>query len=91
MTETDLHEMDEMGAHSDVDGCAWYPKSKFPSRGKAREMFSDFCGELFIDVRISSRFMRWAPELDPGGEYGGEYWVECDKDAPGAFPVWRCE
>ena len=87
----DLHSMDEMGAYSDIDGCSWYPKSKYPTRGKMRAWFADFCGEHFLDVKVTSRWMVWAPELDPYGEYDGEYWTECSKDTPGAFPVWRCE
>jgi hypothetical protein len=88
-----LHEpylMQPEGAWSE-DGTAWYAREHFPTRSKARTEFANFTGIPWIEVRVLARFSRHAPDDPAAGEYDGEYWVECDADAPGAFPVWRCE
>lgn len=91
MSAATVYEMDEMGAHSD-DGTVWLPRSRF-TRTEARShyiaQFANSC--LWIEPRVLSRFMRHAPDADVADEFSGEFWVECDRDAPGAFPVWRCE
>lgn len=84
-----VHEMDEMGAQDEM-GVVWLPRSRY-TRTQARTWFANWTGMPWIEARIVSRFMVHAPD-DPGaGEYDGEYWVECSRDHPGAFPVWRCE
>lgn len=84
-----VHEMDEMGAHGD-DGEVWLPRSRY-TREQARTWMTEYTGERWIDHRVLARHMRHCPEHPAAGEFDGEYWTECEKDAPGAFPVWRCE
>ena len=82
---------DAMGAWSGDDGTAWLPRHYYPTREAARTFYSEFTGTPWIEVSVPSRFARHAPEHERAAEFDGDYWVECDKDEPGAFRVWRCE
>lgn len=88
-----LHEPDRMGVWRENGETIWLPRSLYPTRASART----FCLSeadwpcAWIEVRVLARWMRHAPERDEWNEYGGEYWIECGRDEPGAFRVWRCE
>jgi hypothetical protein len=75
---------DAMGVHSE-DGTIWLPRSLYPKRADAMSMVAEHSGALFIQVRARARWMRYSPRATV------EWWVECAKYEPGAFPVWRCE
>lgn len=85
-----VHEMDRMGAWSDDDGTAWLPRSIY-TRTQARTFYSELCGAPWIGVSVLARHARHAPEHPDAAAFDGEFWVECSKDEPGAFAVWRCE
>ena len=78
------------GAWSE-DGEAWFAKQHYPKRSQAMSYFSSFTGIPYIEVSCYSRHAAYAPDHPAAAAYDGEYWVECAKDHPGAFPVWRCE
>lgn len=78
------------GAWND-QGIAWYAREHFPKRSQAMTEYASFCGISYIEVHCYARFAVYDPTAPGASEYDGEFWVECDKDRPGAFPVWRCE
>ncbi len=83
---------DAMGAWSGEDGTAWLPRAYYPTREAARTFYSSFTGAPWIEVSVLSRWARHAPESDDRApEFEGEWWQECERNAPGAFQVWRCE
>jgi len=84
MTAT-VHLPDAMGFGWD-DGPVWLPKHYYPTRNDARTWLANFIGVPWIEVSVLSR---WAVH-DPQ-PHESEWWAECPKDTPGAFPVWRCE
>jgi hypothetical protein len=78
-----------MGAW-DEDGTVWLPRSRY-TRSQARTFYSNLCGFPWIEARVRARWMHYTPTAPGADEYDGEFWTECDRDTPGAFPVWRCE
>ena len=85
-----VHEMDRIGAWSSEDGTAWLPRSHY-TRSQARSFYAEWCGAPWIEVAVLARYARHAPDDLGAAEFDGEFWVECGREAPGAFPVWRCE
>lgn len=84
---------DAMGVWSEY-GEVWLPRALYPRRWDAIKFALDHWGaDHFLDVRCLSRWMRYAPNEAPPNEadYPVDYWIECGKDAPGAFRVWRLE
>jgi hypothetical protein len=80
-----VHEPDAMGFGWE-DERIWLPRSRYPTRETARTFYAEHTGCEWISVRVRAR---WAVH-DPQ-PYESEYWAECPRDTPGAFPVWRCE
>jgi hypothetical protein len=82
--------MEREGAWSE-DGQAWFAREHYPKRSQAMSYFSKFTDIPYVEVSCYSRHARHAPDDPAAAMYDGAYWVECAKDEPGAFPVWRCE
>lgn len=86
----EVHLPDAMSAW-DGDGTCWLAVAHYSTRGKARAFYAAECGCDFTDVRVRARHARYAPESEANYDALTEFWAECEPDAPGAFPVWRCE
>ena len=86
-THQETREPDLMGFGYD-DGTVWYPRSAYPTRSAARTAYANWTGAAWIEISVLSRWARYAPELAPEP---CDWWVECPRDTPGAFEVWRCE
>ena len=89
------HLPDSMGIWSE-DGEVWLAKEHYPKRSQAIMFAMKHFGCGFIEVRCRSRWMRYDPQeypesVEPLVFITEDFWVECDKDHPAAFPVWRCE
>jgi hypothetical protein len=86
------HLMDRMGAWSD-NGTAWFAREHYPTRADVRRFYiSEFDPAIpYIELRVLARYARHAPDDPAAPEFDGEFWVQCQKDEPGAFPVWRVE
>lgn len=86
---------DRMGVWADEGERVWLPKEHHPTRTDARRfaMSEMECG--FMEVKVLSRWMRYAPYVatDEGRQpiWLDDLWTECSKDEPNAFPVWRIE
>ena len=87
---SDVYEMTAEGAWND-DSVCWLSRRLYPTREAARSFYADWCGVRWIEVKVHARHCRHDPDNPLAPEFDGEYWAECDKDEPGAFPVWRCE
>lgn len=86
MSAAKVHEPDMMGFGYD-DGWIAYPRSLVPTRSEARKRYMDFTGIAdFIGVRVLARWAVHTPQ-----EHDSEWWTFCEKDTPGAFPIWKCE
>lgn len=78
-------EPDAMGVWSDEDATVWLPRSLYPKRIEAIRWAMEQWSCRFLDVRCLSRWMRFqARDWE-------EWWIECGRDEPGAFRVWRLE
>jgi hypothetical protein len=94
-----LKEPDEMGVWSEAQETVWLPRSLYPARTDAIRWAIDQWSVGWLDVRCLSRWMRYEPRVvggftldgrtDPG--WSEDWWVECDRDDPQAFRVWRLE
>jgi hypothetical protein len=86
------HLMDRMGAWSD-NGTAWFAREHYPTRADVRRFYiSEFDPAIpYIELSVLARYARHAPDDPAAPEFDGEFWVQCQKDEPGAFPVWRVE
>lgn len=79
------YEPDEMGFGWE-DAQVWLPRSRYSKQSDARKFYAEHTGVPYVEIRVLAR---WAVH-DPR-PYEPEWWVECPKGTPGAFPVWRCE
>lgn len=66
----------------------WYPRQKF-TRAQAQSRFQRDLQNAtwptdWRTIRVVARYLRQDPS-DPEG------YIECQPQAPGATPVWRCE
>lgn len=89
------HEPDSMGVWAEDGELVWLPRSVYPTRYDAvRWAMGEWTCE-FLSVRALARWMRYKPyvarNLDGSVAWREDQWYECEKDAPGAFRVWRLE
>ena len=89
------HEPDHMGVWADDCELVWLPRSIYPKRIDAIRWAMDEWSCDFLEVRALARWMRWQPfsahNLDGSVAWSEDQWYECEKDALGAFRVWRLE
>ncbi len=85
---SEIHTPDAMGAWND-DGTAWLPRRYYATRNEARSAYARITGCDYIETEARARSCRHAPDDPAAEEFNGEYWVECTRGEPGAFPVWR--
>jgi hypothetical protein len=83
---------DPMGVQNYGGDIWWLPRSLYPARAKAQQFIAAEWGLAWTEMRIRARYMRPDPENEEQTMYeNDDYYVECEKDEPGAVAVWRCE
>jgi len=87
---TESYMPDAMGAWN-ADGTAWLPRRFYATRNEARSAYAAIVGCDYFETEARARWCRHAPADPAAAEFDGDYVVECERDEPGAFPVWRIE
>ena len=77
-----------MGIWAEDGTTVWLPRDLYPSRNQAKLFAVEHCEAVYIDVRVRARHMAISPGVDWMVD---DWWVECERDTPGAMPVWRVE
>lgn len=85
---------DAMGVWAEEGDTVWLPREHYPKRSSAIAWAVAGWGVAWPEVRCLSRHMRYTPEVHlypDGSGWSDDLWSECDRNEPGAFPVWRLE
>lgn len=73
---------------------AWFPK-KWGSRGKAAQWYVAETGCEFVEVRVTTEWLRPIDRYEDGQLVStwcdGPLWFNCEPTDEGAHPFWRCE
>ena len=95
VSETMVKLPDAMGVWSDGGDVVWLPREHYPTRMEAIRWAMREWAVTLPEVRCRSRWLRYEPHVarnaDGSVAWAEDYWIECAKDEPGAFPGWRLE
>jgi hypothetical protein len=75
----------KMGIWSEDGDRVWLPKELFPTRSDAKRFAVMYCEATWIDVRVRTRWMAYAPH----SAFDDYPYHLTDKDDEGAFACWE--